>query len=409
MIKFSQRMEYVNLVSEVGEMFKAAANPNIISFAGGLPAPEAFPVAEIATITTQVLEEMGAQALQYSTPEGFPQLRQQILRRECQNFVKPVELSQIIITNGSQQGLDLAGKLFLDEGDVVLCESPTYLAALQAFRSYGAHFVEIPTDEEGILIEELKKLLVQYPQTKMIYVIPNFQNPTGRTWSLARRQQFISLLTEWEIPVVEDNPYGALCFEGEVLPSLKEMDEKGFIIQLGTFSKTYCPGYRIGWIIASPELAQRFVALKENSDLHTSSINQLCVSRYLDKFSLDDDIKRIAQFYRGRRDVMLAAMEQEFPAGVTWTHPKGGLFIWVTLPEALDAKELLNKCLEHEVAFVPGGPFFPAGSHRNNMRLNFSNMPEDRIREGIHRIAKVLKEEIATLARAERPCTAAQS
>ncbi len=391
MADYSKRMTNISLSSDVGDMLEISSNPEVISFAGGLPSPDTFPVAEIAEITRQVLTEMGGLALQYSTTPGFPQLRQQIAKRMSKLFRQEISIDDVVITNGSQQGLDLTGRLFLDEGDIVLCESPTYLAALQAFRNYGAKFVEMTTDDDGIVVEDVARLLEEYPKTKLIYVIPDFQNPTGRTWSLERRQKFMKLMEGRHIPIIEDNPYGELRFEGEMLPTLKSMDKMGTIIHLGTFSKIYCPGYRIGWMIASPEYIKRYLILKESSDLHTSSINQICISRYMEKFSLDDNIKAIIKHYRKRRDVMLAAMAKEFPAGVTWTHPQGGLFIWVTLPEYVDSYAVLDKSLEHKVAFVPGLPFFPCGSHCNHMRINFSNMPEDKIREGIQRLGEVLK------------------
>jgi len=391
MADYSKRMDNISLSSDVGDMLKISTNPEVISFAGGLPSPDTFPVAEIAEITRQVLMEMGGLALQYSTTPGFPQLRQQIAQRMSKLFCQEVSPDEVVITNGSQQGLDLTGRLFLDEGDIVLCESPTYMAALQAFRNYGANFVEMPTDDDGVVVEDVERLLNQYPKTKIIYVIPDFQNPTGKTWSLERRQKFMKLVEGRNIPIIEDNPYGELRFEGKTLPTLKSMDKTGAVIHLGTFSKIYCPGYRIGWMIASPEYIQRYLILKESSDLHTSSINQICISRYMEKFSLDDNIKAIIDLYRKRRDVMLSAMAKEFPAGVTWTHPQGGLFIWVTLPENVNSYAVLDKCLEHNVAFVPGLPFFPCGSHKNHMRINFSNMPEEKIEEGIRRLGKVLR------------------
>ncbi|MFZ5354620.1 MAG: PLP-dependent aminotransferase family protein, partial [Bacillota bacterium] len=301
------------------------------------------------------------------------------------------DAKNILMTSGSQQGLEFTGKIFINEGDIVICESPSYLGALNAFKAYIPKFVEIPMDEEGMLIDELEKALIQYPNAKFIYTIPDFQNPTGRTMNLERRKRLIELANKYEMPVVEDNPYGELRFEGEHLPSLKSLDTKGLVIHLGTFSKIFCPGLRLGWVVAEQEILQKYIIVKQGADLQSSTIAQREVSKYLDMYNIEEHIENLIKIYRVRRDLMLDTMRAEFPSNVTFTHPQGGLFAWVTLPEGMDAKDVLKLALEEKVAFVPGEPFYPNGGNANHCRLNYSNMPEDKIVEGIKRLGKVLK------------------
>jgi len=393
-VKFAKRIEGLR-GSEIRELLKLTEKPEVISFAGGLPAPELFPIKEMKYISKVVLEESGAQALQYSTTEGFNPLREQIAKRMNSNNKTNVTKDNILITNGSQQGLDFAGKIFLDEGDVVLCESPSYLGAINAFKSYNPKFLEVPTDKDGMIMEELEKILQITENIKMIYVIPDFQNPTGRTWPIERRKKFIEIISKYEVPVIEDNPYGDLRFEGESLPSLKSMDKKGLVIFLGTFSKIFCPGYRIGWTCASQEILRKFIFVKQGADLQASSISQREISKFIELYSLDDHVKKIKEVYLRRRDLMLNTMKEEFPEGIEYTHPEGGLFTWVELPKNLDSRTIMEDCLANNVAYVPGGAFFPNGGKENCFRLNYSNMPDDRIIEGIKRLGTVLKQYIA--------------
>lgn len=390
-IKFAKRMDGLK-GSEIRELLKLTEKPEIISFAGGLPAPELFPVEEMKEISRMVLEESGKEALQYTTTEGFVPLRGQISERMNRKLNTNVCKEDILITSGSQQGLDFAGKVFLDEGDVVLCESPSYLGALNAFKAYCPKFIEVPTDKNGMIMEELEQILETTENIKMIYVIPDFQNPTGKTWSMERRTKFMELVNKFEIPVIEDNPYGELRFEGDTLPSLKSMDEKGLVVFLGSFSKIFCPGYRIGWVSASPEILTKFIFVKQGADLQASTISQREVSKFIDVYDLDAHVEKIKQVYVKRRDLMLKTMEETFPEGLEYTYPEGGLFTWVELPSHLDAKEIMEKCLENNVAYVPGGSFFPNGGKENTFRLNYSNMPEDKIVEGVKRLAMALKE-----------------
>ncbi|MEG6586781.1 aminotransferase-like domain-containing protein [Dendrosporobacter sp. 1207_IL3150] len=343
-------------------------------------------------VAVKVLEESGSQALQYSTTEGFEPLRKQIAKKINAKFKTNVDYSNILITSGSQQALDFSGKLFLDDDDVVLCESPTYLAAISAFRAYRAKFIEVPTDENGMLINELERILQQNKSVKLVYVIPDFQNPTGRTWSLERRQQFIEIINKYDVPVIEDNPYGELRFEGEMLPAIKSLDKKGLVIFVSTFSKTFCPGLRIGWIAADAKFIEKYVLIKQGADLHTSSISQREISKYMELYDFDSDIEKIITVYRRRRDTIVDAMEKYFPSDIKFTRPQGGLFTWVELPINMKAKELLNRCLKQNVAFVPGDSFFPNKVIENTFRLNYSNMSEEKIHEGIKRISKIINE-----------------
>lgn len=390
-IKFAKRMDGLK-GSEIRELLKLTEKPEVISFAGGLPAPELFPVEEMKEISRLVLEESGKEALQYTTTEGFGPLREQIAERMNRKLKTDISKDDLIITSGSQQGLDFAGKIFLNEGDVVLVESPSYLGALNAFKSYCPTFIEVPTDNNGMIIEELEKILESTENVKMIYVIPDFQNPTGKTWSMERRNKFMDVINKFEIPVVEDNPYGELRFEGEILPSLKSMDEKGLVIFLGSFSKIFCPGYRIGWVCASPQILSKFVFVKQGADLQASTISQREVSKFIEVYDLDAHVEKIKTVYKKRRDLMLSTIKEYFPEGIEYTHPEGGLFTWIELPSHLDARKIMEKCLENNVAYVPGGSFFPNGGKENTFRLNYSNMPDEKIVEGVKRLAEALNE-----------------
>jgi len=389
-IKFSDRMDRIK-ASEIRELLKLTVRPEIISFAGGLPAPELFPVEEMKKVSVKVLEESGEQALQYSPTEGFPPLREKIAKRMEQVGVKTTA-ENILITNGSQQGLDFSGKIFLNPGDVVVCESPSYLGAINAFKAYDCQFAEVPTDDDGMIMEELDKILANTKNVKMIYVIPDFQNPSGRTWSLERRKGLLELASKYELPIVEDNPYGELRFEGERLPSIKSLDNEGRVVFLGTFSKTFCPGLRIGWVCAEQEILNKYILVKQGADLQSNSMSQRELNTFLEMYDLDEHIEKIKELYKKRRDLMIQTMKEHFPPEVKYTYPEGGLFTWAVLPEHINARELMAKAIEKNVAFVPGGSFFPNGGNENTMRINYSNMPEDRIVEGIKILGEVIKE-----------------
>lgn len=390
-MKFAKRMDGMQ-ASEIRELLKLTAKPDIISFAGGLPAPELFPVEEIAKVSHDLVLKEGRQLLQYATTEGRPSLRAKIAQRMADKYNTVVDPDDILITTGSQQCLDFAGKLFLDPGDVVLCESPSYLGALNAFNAYQPKFVEVPTDDGGLIPEELDKILSSTPNCKFIYVIPDFQNPTGRTWSMERRKAFMEVVNKHNLPVLEDNPYGELRYEGKILPSLKSLDTKGLVMFLGTFSKIFCPGLRLGWVAAEHELLTQFVKIKQSADLHTSNFDQGIADAYMETCDLDAHVKEIVALYKHRRDVILACMEKCFPAGTEWTHPEGGLFLWLTFPEGVSARKVFTKCIEMKVAGVIGDAFYPNQKTDRSMRINFSNMPDDRIEEGIKRMARAIEE-----------------
>ena len=389
--KFAKRMAGMQ-ASAVREILKVTQRPEVISFAGGLPAPELFPVEEIGKVCQEVCAAEGRKVLQYATTEGRPTLRAKIADRMNRKYKSHLKAENILITTGSQQNLDMAGKIFFDEGDVVLMESPTYLAAINAFKAYQPVFKEVPTDEKGMIPEELDKILAETPRAKLIYVIPDFQNPTGICWSLERRQKFMEIVNKYNIPVLEDNPYGELRYEGETLPSLQSMDTKDLVMAMGTFSKTFCPGLRIGWLAAPTTLMKEFVKVKQSADLHTSAFDQAIIDRYMDEYSLDDHVAEINKLYKHRRDLLLKTMEETFTDGTTWTHPEGGLFLWLTFPEGVSARKVFDKCIEKNVAGVLGEFFYPNNKNDRHMRINYSNMPDDRIVEGVKRTAEALKE-----------------
>ncbi len=388
-LQFAKRMSHVT-ASEIRELLKLADQPDIISFAGGFPAPELFPVDSIIDVSTSVLEEDGQRALQYTSTEGVKPLRKWIAVRMNRQLGIDLDEDNILILHGSQQALDLAGKVFLDEGDIVLCESPTYLAAINAFRAYGAKFIEVPCDDNGMIIEEVEKIIETTEGIRLIYAIPTFQNPTGRTWSRERREALAKLSAKHNLPVLEDNPYGELRFEGEHLPSIKTFDQLGNVLYAGTFSKIFCPGYRIGWIAGDKDLIRQFVLVKQSTDLQCNTLAQMQIAKYVTTYNIDDHIAGLIDVYRRRRDIALRTMEEVFPKCVRFTRPEGGLFNWIVLPKEVNAREVLEECLKQKVAFVPGGSFFPNGGNENTFRLNFSNMPEEKIVTGIKTLGKVL-------------------
>jgi DNA-binding transcriptional MocR family regulator len=388
--KLATRMQQLR-TSDIRELLKVTAESEVISFAGGLPAPELFPIDALREIADRVLREEGRIVLQYSTSEGDPRLRSTISQRLKTKLGIRAEADEILITCGSQQALDLTGKLLLDEGDVVLCESPTYLGAIQAFRAYLPTFVEVQTDDDGMLPDDLERRLQEQPSTKMIYVVPDFQNPSGRCWSLARRQQLLELARRFDVPIIEDSPYAEIRFAGDPVPTLKALDTDGRVIFLGTCSKILCPGIRIGWIVAAPTVLAKYVLAKQGVDLHTSSLSQRLLAVYFEDHDVDANIARIRETYRERRDVMVRALTSDMPSDVEFTRPDGGLFLWLTLPPELNARSVLERSIERQVAFVPGGSFFPNGGHENTARLNFSNMPPLRILEGVSRLADVVR------------------
>jgi len=393
--RFARRMDSMH-ASSIREMLKATERPEIISFAGGLPAPELFPVDNILSATERVLHEIGASALQYSPTEGFAPLRESFAADSRRRGID-CSADDILITTGSQQALDLAGKIFLDKGDCVLTENPTYLAAIQAFQTFEVRFVAVPTDEQGLIPEALPAL-IEREKPRFLYTIPNFQNPTGVTLAAERRQALYSIAARYGLTVVEDDPYGALRYAGKSIPPIKSLDGEGIVIYLSTVSKTIAPGLRIGWVVAPEEIRRKLTIVKQAADLHTSSLDQRIVHRYLLDFDSDAHIERIRRSYGERYSIMDAALGETMPPGFRWTHPQGGMFLWVTCPEGVDTNELLRKAHLRKVIFVPGHDFFPDASGQRFMRLNFSNASPELIREGIRRLAEFCRDAVHALA-----------
>src|SRR5215471_499777 len=392
---YAQRTERMR-ASDIREILKVTAQPDVISLAGGLPAPELFPIDEYRRAFEWVLEADGAVALQYGPSEGYRPLRTYLAER-LSKFGIDCTADDILITNGSQQALDLIGRLMLDPGDAVLLEKPTYLGALQAFNQYQASYMLVPMDEDGMRVDEVERLLTQPTVTgrgtriKFIYAIPNFQNPTGRSLSLARRKQLVQLASHYGVPIVEDDPYGELRYEGEHLPTLKSLDTTGCVLYLGTFSKILAPGFRLGWVVASPEAMEVLLHGKQPSDLHTGMIQQMATLEVARNGFVEDHVEHIKAFYKERRDVMLCAIEEHFPSEAHFTRPAGGLFVWAELPRHVDTRELLVEAVQDKVAFVPGQGFHPDHTGTNTMRLNFSNVPPEQLREGVRRLGLAIQ------------------
>jgi 2-aminoadipate transaminase len=384
--------------SDIREILKLTAQPDVISLAGGLPAPELFPIDEYRRAFEWILESDGAQALQYGPSEGYRPLRDLLATRLGASGVL-CSCDDLLITNGSQQALDLIGKILLDPGDAVLVEKPTYLGALQAFNQYQATYAIVPMDEDGMRVDEVERLLsrpsVSGRRIKFIYALPNFQNPTGRSMSLERRRHLVELATYFGVPIVEDDPYGELRYEGKHLPSLKALDTQGSVLYLGTFSKILAPGFRLGWIVASPEAMEALLHGKQPSDLHTGMAQQMATYEVAKNGFVDTHVQRLNAFYKERRDVMLRAIEEHFPPEAHYTRPAGGLFVWAELPRHVDTRELLLDAIQERVAFVPGQGFHPDHSGTNTMRLNFSNVPPEQLREGIRRLGRAIQRRLS--------------
>ena len=425
----AQRMQWMS-ASTIRELLKLTEKPDIISFGGGMPAPEVFPVNEFRAAADRVLSRHGGQALQYSATEGYRPLREWIVAQMARYGIESAP-ENVLITSGSQQALDLIGKIMINPGDLILTERPSYMGALQAWRAYQAEFVTVPVDNDGLCVDLLEDALCAGP--KFMYILPNFQNPGGVTLSLERRRQLIEIADHYGVPIIEDDPYGELRYEGDHLPPLVVIDAerlsghalsdhalrvpggapyyahehtpgngraymRGNVIYLSTFSKTLAPGLRLAWLVAPVEVVQRCVVAKQGMDLHTATLNQMIAYEILtgEEDFLGKHVRLIRSLYRERRDAMLAAMETYFPEAVHWTYPQGGLFLWVTLPEGLDAAELLKDALAHKVAYVPGAAFHPDGGGHNTLRLNFSFCDPQRIETGIRRLGEVFAQAIET-------------
>jgi 2-aminoadipate transaminase len=404
---YAQRVRSVKS-SAIRELLKITQNPAVISFAGGLPAPDVFPTDRFRDACTKVLSTQGRQALQYGATEGYEPLREMIACHTSRCGVK-ARPENVLITSGSQQALDLIGKLLINSGDRVLVEAPTYLGALQAFNVYGAEYVPVPSDNDGMRTDHVEESLRLGP--KFMYVLPNFQNPGGTTLAEGRRRELVLLSERYSIPIIEDDPYGQLRYEGEHLTPLIALDRqnvgdddeysRGNVIYLSTFSKTLAPGLRLGWMVAPPDVIAKLVQIKQGADLHTSTFTQMVAHEVTRDNFLDEHINLIRKMYGERRDVMLQALQEFFPAEVSWTHPLGGLFLWVNLPEGMDSNLLLESALKENVAFVPGNSFYSghgfAEEGLRHFRLNFSNAEPDQIREGIRRLSVAIRSQLEGL------------
>ena len=375
----------------VRQTLSLADQEEVISFAGGLPAPESFPVEAMRRATDEVYRTQGRSALQYGSSAGYLPLRERLAQRLTGQGMD-CGAENILMVSGSQQGLDLAGKVFLEPGDLVACETPTYLAALTVFRSYECGLLPIATDDKGMVPEDLERKLAANPRVRLMYVIPTFQNPTGRTWSLERRRRILEIARRYDLPVLEDDPYGALRYEGETIPTLKSMDTTGVVTYMGSFSKVLSPGIRLGWMAASRELIEKYESAKECADLQAGTLAQMAVNTYLAHNDLDANIRRLNDLYRERRDQMLALLASEFPEGSRWTHPCGGLFLWVTLPEGIDTDALLPAAVEHRAAYIPGRSFFAGKDSCRCLRLNFSNAAQEQIKAGMTVLGQVFRD-----------------
>ncbi len=389
----AQRTEQMQS-SIIRELLKFTMLPDVISFAGGLPAPDVFPVRAFQDACRWVLGHDAQKALQYGPTEGYPPLKDYLIET-MRKYEIPAVRNNILFTNGSQQALDLLGRVFIDEGDKIITGRPTYLGAIQAWNVYNPRYITIPLDEQGMRMDALEEALDANPGVKFIYVLPNFHNPAGTTLPLERRLRLVELAAQHGCFIIEDDPYGQLRFEGEDITPIFALHKEN-TIYLSTFSKTLAPGLRLGWIVAPERVIAKLVQAKQGTDLHTSTLVQYLAHDICQRGLVRAHVKKIRRVYQERRDVMLAAMEEHFPPGVTWTRPHGGLFLWACLP-GLDAADLLKIAVEEKVAFVPGYAFFPPGSKdgRNCLRLNFSYSRPEIIREGIQRLGRAIKRMMA--------------
>ena len=384
--------------STIRELLKLTQNQEIISFAGGFPSPESFPVQDIKTITMKILETEPAFAFQYGTTEGDPLLRKCLLEMYSkQGF--DIKLDNVIVVTASQQGLDLVAKAFLNRGDYIICGLPAYLGALSAFNSYGANMVGVPLDDEGMSAEGLEEVIIELQKKKIkpkfIYEVPDFQNPAGITMSLQRRKDILAIAVKYDILIVEDSPYRELRYEGEHLPTIYALDNTGHVISLFTFSKTFVPGFRIGWVITHEDIVDKIVIGKQAADLCTSAFTQRIAGRYLESDLFEPNVEKIINLYRVKKDAMLGALTDYMPEEIVWTRPEGGLFLFVTCPEKINTMEIFEKAIEKKVAYVPGNPFYCDGKGENTMRLNFSFSSVELNIEGIKRLSELFKNELA--------------
>lgn len=387
--------------SVIRELLKVAQDPEIISFAGGLPNPNSFPIDDLNTIIQTVMKNHGKNALQYGTTQGLTELRKSIAERAYKDGIEDVTADNVIITNGSQQALDMVGKLFLNPGDTALVGLPTYLGGINAFKSYESNLTGIPLDKDGmrmdVLEETIKDMLSDDIIPKFIYVVPTFQNPAGVVMPEKRRKELIDLAHEYDLVIVEDDPYGKLNYDIDHVRPIKAFDDDGRVIYMSTFSKILSPGFRLAWTIASDELTRKMVICKQALDLCTNTFTQYIANEFTRQGSLDLHILKINEMYKPKRDQMISAIEQYFPEGYTCNKPHGGMFAWVTLPEGIDTETMFLDAIKNKVAYVHGKAFHVDGGGERSMRLNFSYSSNDQIEEGIKRLATVIQNRLETI------------
>jgi len=382
--RFSERTQQLQS-SFIREILKITQQPEIISFAGGLPSPATFPVEEMKAAFDKVLSTTGKTALQYGPTDGYMPLRQWIADSLSKDGAKIVP-EQVLMVSGSQQALDLLGKVLIDEGSRVLVETPSYLGALQAFSVYRPEFKSVATDEHGLVPSSIDAVA---EGARMLYALPNFQNPTGRTLTAARRVELVETCARLGLPLIEDDPYGALSYKGDPLPKMVAMNPEG-VIYMGSFSKVLTPGIRLGYVVAPLPLVRRLELAKQAADLHTAQLTQMVVHEVVKDGFLDQHIPTIRELYGNQCQAMLDALTEFFPSAVTWTKPEGGMFIWVTLPQHINSMELLDEAIKEKVAFVPGAPFYANDPETNTLRLSFVTVPPERIRHGIEILGKLI-------------------
>ncbi|MEZ4999433.1 MAG: PLP-dependent aminotransferase family protein [Bacteroidales bacterium] len=383
--------------SAIREILKLLQKPGMISFAGGLPSPQSFPVEEVKEITAHILETEGADALQYGTTEGDPGLREMLISRHASQGLK-IGHENLAISTGSQQALDILGKIFIDPGDYVICGLPSYLGGISAFNVYGASMEGIPFDDKGMKADDLeksvKRLVSEGKKIKFIYVIPDFQNPAGITMPESRRIEILNIAEKYNLLVLEDAPYREIRFEGEPQRMMYELDKSGRVIALFTFSKIFAPGFRIGWLIGHRDIIDKFIMAKQSADICSPVIVQKIAAEYMKRGLLDKNLRNTIDLYRRRRNLMLKCLEDLMPAGVTWTRPEGGLFLFITLPGEINADDIFTRAVENNVAFVKGSVFYCNDCGKNTMRINFSYSDDELIVEGMKRLAMVLREKM---------------
>lgn len=390
---FSDRISALQ-PSAIREILKMSSDPRVIPFSAGNPAPEAFPTQAVADISKAVLEKNPISALQYSLTEGYPVLRETMKDFAFNHYSIGQTFDELIIVSGAQQGIELTCKVLCNEGDTIICENPSFIGSLNAFRSYHTRLVGVDMEEDGIRIEALEEAIKNNPHTKFIYVIPNFQNPTGKTMSYEKRQKVYELAKKYEIMILEDNPYGDLRFEGEDLPSIKSMDTEGRVIYVGSFSKILSPGMRVGYLIAHQELVSKIVVAKQCADVHSNMLAQIICEEFIKNYNITEHLTKLKEIYKRKCQLMLSEMDKYFSNQVTYTRPEGGLFIWCTLPEHVDMVEFCKRAvLEYQTAVVPGSAFgVVEGAKTQSFRINFSTPTDEQIIEGIERLGRLTKE-----------------